>query len=186
MRLLCFLLLASVAHADNTVSIDQIGTGNTVSISQDGSGHTATVNLGHYSAVDYASLSIVQQGTGAKSSQVEIKSGINNGVTVFQDGTGNHSAAIQNLNGSANNINLSQTGTGSHSLVIAADNGTINNNNTINATQSGSANKSFNLTLSGTSGAGITVEQTNQTMTDSGSMSIQCLVGCGNYSYIRH
>lgn len=170
--------------ADNTVMIDQIGTGNQTSIIQDGSGNTAAVKLGAMGDVDYTTISITQQGNN-KLAKVEIPSGVNNGVSIQQDGTGNHIANIQNLNGSANNITIGQTGAGNHTFNVVADPGTTNSGNTINANQSGNGNKQFDLTLSGTSGATVTVQQTNPTQSNSGSMNIQCTT-CGAYSYIRN
>jgi hypothetical protein len=58
----------------------------------------------------------------------------------------------------------------------------------VNATQSGGvgADKSFSLNMNGTTGATVTVQQTNPTQSNSGSMSISCTSGsCGGYSYIR-
>ena len=103
---------------------------------------------------------------------------------MFQDGSGNHTASIQNLNGAANNINFSQTGAGNHSMIVTGAPGTTNSGDTINSTQSGSADKLFQLNLNGTTGATINVLQTNPTTPNSGSMSIQCTT-CGTYNYTR-
>ena len=48
--------------ADNTVMVDQIGSGNQTSIVQDGSNNTALVTTGYASDVNYSVFSIVQQG----------------------------------------------------------------------------------------------------------------------------
>jgi hypothetical protein len=170
--------------ADNTIMVDQIGSNNTITVVQDGAGHTAAVKLGAISDVDYTTISITQQGAG-KLAKVEIPSGVSNNASIQQDGTGNHIANIQNLNGSANNITIGQSGAGNHTFNVAADPGTTNSGNTINATQSGSGNKQFDLTLSGTSGASVTVQQTNPIQSNGGSMNIQC-TPCGAYSYIRN
>jgi len=188
MRYLLLLLFATTAWAaDNTISIDQIGSNNTYTVSQDGSGHTASVTTGRVSDVDYLTLSITQGGTGAKTAMVEVKSGINNGITISQDGAGNHTASIQNLSGNANNISISQSGAGSHEFNVINTAGSTNNNNTINATQSGGvgADKWFNVWLNGANGATVNVTQTSSTANQA-SMSISCAAGtCGTWSYSR-
>ena len=193
MKLITILFLVagigscSQAHADNLISIDQIGTNNTVIVNQDGTTQT-TVNLtvGKDSAVDNSYFNITQQGTGTKTATVDMPSGYNNSAVMFQDGAGNHTAAIQNLNGAANNMNFSQTGAGNHSITVTGAAGTTNSGDTVTATQSGGtgADKSFQLNLNGTSGATVNVQQTNPTTPNSGSMSIQCIT-CGTYNYIR-
>ena len=177
-------LLIARAWADNQISIDQIGSYNTVVVTQDGTTQSAKVVLGKDSAVDNTYISITQQGTGNKSAGVEIPSGYNNSVIMFQDGSGNHAASIQNLNGAANNINFSQTGAGNHSMAVTGGAGTTNSGDTINATQSGSGDKTFQLNLNGTTSATVNVQQTNPTTPNSGSMTIQCIT-CGTYNYIR-
>lgn len=183
------LVVSCACFADNTVNIEQIGDNNSISVDQrDSNGHSATVSLGKTSAVDYTTLSILQQGTGIKTASVEIKSGINNGINISQDGAGAHTAAIQNLIGSSNSINITQQGAGNHSFTISNNNSSTNNGNTINATQSGGtgADKTFNLYLNGATGAGVTVLQTNPSTADQGGMNIQCNT-CGNgWSYIKY
>lgn len=182
--LLSYFLFVPSVRADNQISIDQIGSYNTVVVTQDGTTQSATVSLGKTSAVDNTYVSITQQGTGSKTAGVEIPSGYNNSVVMFQDGAGNHTAAIQNLNGAANNISFSQTGAGNHSMTVTGGAGTTNSGDTINSTQSGSGDKSFQLNLLGTNGATVNVQQTNPTQSNSGSISIQCIT-CGTYNYIR-
>jgi len=188
MRYLLLLLFATTAWAaDNTITIDQIGSNNTYTVSQDGTGHTASVTTGRVSDVDYLTLAITQGGTGAKTATVEVKSGINNGITISQDGAGNHTASIQNLSGNANNISISQSGAGSHEFNVINTAGSTNNNNTINATQSGGvgADKWFNVWLNGANGATVNVTQTSGTANQA-SMSISCAAGtCGTWSYTR-
>lgn len=177
-------MLSSSAFADNLITVEQIGSYNTIQVSQDGTGHTTDIKLGADSNVDNSYITITQQGTGTKNASIEIRSGINNTVTIGQDGAGNHTASLQNINGSANGITVNQTGTSSHTFNVIGQTGTTNSGNTINATQSGSGSKNFDLTLGGSSGASVTIEQTNSLQSDSGSMLIQC-VTCGSYSYIR-
>jgi hypothetical protein len=182
-----FLAPSTARAADNSISIDQIGSYNTVVIAQDGTAHDATVTLGKSGGVDNTAVTITQQGTGAKSAAVELTNGINNSVTMFQDGTGNHTAAIQNLNGSANNISITQNGAGNHSMTVAGGQGTTNNANTITTEQTGGsgADKTFQLNLNGTTGATVNVQQTNPTQSNTGNMNIQCSSGCGTWNYIR-
>jgi hypothetical protein len=186
-QVLPYIFWVKPARADNLISIDQIGSYNTVAITQDGTAQSATLIMGKDNAADNNYVAITQQGTGAKTSKVEIPSGINNGITINQDGAGNHYAGIQNLSGSANNVTVNQTGAGNHTLAIAGAVGTTNNANTITAEQSGGAgaDKTFQLNLNGTNGATVNVQQTNSTQSNSGSMNIQCSSGCGTYNYIR-
>ena len=183
------VLIKSSYAADNVLYIEQSGSGNTVNVLQDGSGHTVTLNLGIFVPIDNTTISIDQKDSGIKTASVEIKAGINNGVSISQQGNGNHTASIQNLIGSGNNINIDQSGSGNHAFTVVGANGTTNSGNTINAQQSGNsgADKAFNLNLNGTVGSSVTVQQTNQTQPNIGSMSIQCNSGsCGSYSYIRN
>lgn len=190
----------------NYIYVDQIGSNNTVEINQDGSGHVAGVATGGYLPTnsndlktgynigtqpylgtvtsDFNSVNITQQGAGSKTATVEIPNGSYNNITTFQDGTGNHTAAVQNLQGNSNNISIFQDGGGNHSMNIVGGTGTTNSNNAINTTQTGSGDKSFTLNLNGTNGAQVTVQQTNPTTPNSGSMSIQCTT-CGTYNYTR-
>ncbi len=186
--LLLFLLSMSAFAADNTIMIDQVGNNNTVIITQIGVGHSASVVIGNVVTSDSNAVTITQQGTGIKTSGVEIQSGINNGVTINQDGSGNHVSNIQNLNGSANNITVGQTGDGNHTFNLLGSIGTINSGNTISATQSGGvgADKNFTLNMNGTGGANVNIQQTNSTQANTGNMSITCNTGsCGTYSYIK-
>jgi hypothetical protein len=203
-RYLLLFFSFNVYAADNSIYVDQAGDYNTVTITQDGAGHIVNLATGAVlppntfgsgittTTTPYGSdnnyIAITQQGTGAKTSNVEIPNGYNNGISIYQDGAGNHLANIRNLVGNANNISISQTGNGNHSMYINGAPGTDNSGNTINTIQSGGigADKSFSLTLNGTSSAGVTIQQTNPTLSNSGSMSINCSTGsCGSYSYVR-
>lgn len=178
-----------MAFADNTITVDQVGSGNTFTIEQIGNGHTATINLGSGTDVDNTTLTILQQGTGAKTTTVTMPSGINNSVNIQQDGAGNHVSSIQNLNGSGNSIAITQTGAGKHELNVIGSTGSINNGNTVSSIQSGAvaADKWFNVNLNGATGATVNVVQDNASAADQASMNIQCMAGtCGNYSYIKH
>jgi len=188
MRYLFVALLVSIAHAaDNTIMIDQIGSNNTYVIEQkDSAGHSVIISAGKISDVDFTTVSILQQGTGAKTATVDIKSGSNQGISMLQDGAGNHTASIQNLTGGGNNISISQSGSANHSFNILNGTGTTNSGNTITGTQTGDvgANKQFNLNLNGALGATVNVQQTGTSL-DSASMNVQCTTSCGTWSYIK-
>ena len=188
MKYLLLILSFSAFAADNTINIQQIGNNNTVAILQDGSGHTSTVNLGANSNVDNTSIYIDQKDSGIKTTSVEIKSGVNNGINILQQGAGNHIASIQNLNGSGNNISISQNGSGNNEFNVIGGAGTTNSGNTINATQSGGAgaDKWFQVNLLGATGATVNVQQTNPTQANQASMNIQCSSNCGSWSYVRN
>jgi hypothetical protein len=185
--LLAGVLIPKKAHAaDNIVNIDQVGTGNTTTVSQDGDGHSAVITVGSISPTNYNVFSIMQQGA-PKTASIELKAGINNTFAIQQDGTGNHTAAIQNMIGSGNNVNITQQGAGSHIFNITNPYNATNDGNTVTATQTGGAgaNKRFDLTFSGASNAGVTIQQTNPTQANEGGMNIQC-TNCGSgWSYIR-
>lgn len=185
--LVILLLVVGYAWAaDNTISVDQIGSGNTVTIEQTGLGHTATIGTGSIGDVDYSTFAISQQGA-AKTATVEVKTGINNGIDINQSGSGNHIANIQNLQGSGNGITIGQTGSGSHTLIVEGLN--LNNGNTITTTQSGNvgSDKWFKVYLQGASNATVNVVQDNSTTADQASIMINCAPGtCGGYNYIKH
>ena len=186
--MLAFLVPKKAIAADSLVNITQVGSNNVINIEQYNAAHNASINLGASSAVDNTNISIVQRDTGVKTATVEIRSGINNGVNILQQGAGTHNSSIQNLSGSGNNINIDQNGAGNHEFNIVTGTGTINSGNTINATQAGGAgaDKSFQVNLNGATGAAVTVQQTNPTQANQGSMNIQCSAGCGAWSYIRN
>lgn len=195
MKLILLFAIISVAGlrctdaraVDNTVNVDQVGTGNQTTVIQDGSGHTANIKAGDVSSVDYNVFSITQQGA-AKTAGIELKSGINNTFNIQQDGTGNHNANIQNFIGSGNSVSLTQQGAGSHSFTVTNPNNATNNGNTITATQTGGAgaDKTFNLYLNGAVGAGVSITQTNPTTPDQAGMSIQCNPCGSGWSYTKY
>ena len=183
------LIIGHVYAADNKITVDQIGSGNTVTIEQVGKGHQATVNMGSATDVDNVTLTILQQGTGVKTSTVAIPSGINNSVNIQQDGAGNHVASIQNLNGSGNSVTINQSGAGKHELNVIGGAGVTTTGTTVSGVQSGGvgADKWFNVWLNGSVGATVNVVQDNANTADQASMNIQCLSGtCGTFSYIKH
>lgn len=185
-----FLLIASITvafGADNTISIEQIGSNNTTIVTQEGSGNSATIITGKTSDVDGTYISILQQNSN-KTASVEIKSGVNNTVYFTQQDTGNHTASIQNLNGSTNSISLTQQGSGNHEFNIIGGAGTTNSGNSVTATQTGNtgSEKWFNLYMNGSSGATVSVQQ-GGTGQNQSSMNVQCAPGtCGNYNFSRY
>ena len=118
----------------------------------------------------------VEQTTSGNGESIILNQGSNNTNTIVQEGSGDHMAFMgtppvgKNYDGTYN----TNTNAGN------------NSNNTATITQTGDANKSFVLNLSG-SGIGATVVQDNPLTPDSGSMSIQCLTPpCSGYSYTKH
>ena len=181
------LFIAKAYAADNTITIDQIGSYNSVTVNQDGYGHSAKIFMGSASAVDNTTVAIDQKDSGAKTAKVDIPGGFNNSVSILQQGAGNHTASIANLNGIANSVTINQGGAGKHSLEILGTAGTQNNGNTITALQTGGVgtDKTFNLWLNGWN-TNVTIEQTNPTTAGQAGMNIMCGNSCGTtpWSYI--
>ena len=170
-------------RAQSYVYVDQVGDNNQISITQDGTGHVAAVAIG---ATLPTNLNDVKTGYGIGTTPY-IGSGVSeyNNVAITQQGPGTHTTTVELPRASNNIINVDQSGAGNHTFAVSSTANTNNINNTISATQSGSADKSFALTLDGTNGASVTVQQTNPTQANTGSMTIQCTT-CGAYSYIRN
>ena len=181
-----FLISFGVYAADNSISIDQIGNNNQYTVTQEYSGKYVNISVGGVASSDSNVISVTQQDTGSHSASIELPNGINNGVNITQAGGGNQTTSIQNFVGSSNSISVNQSGNSNNTFNVLGT-GT-NNANTISATQIGNAgaDKSFTLNMNGTNGASVTIQQTNPTQSNSGSMSINCYTGCGNYSYIKN
>jgi hypothetical protein len=185
----CIALIIILSHCskswaqNNYVYIDQVGDNNQITVTQDGTGHLAAIAIGatlpHY-------INDLKTGYGIGTTPY-IGSGVSeyNTVSITQQGPASHTTTVELPRASNNIIMVDQSGSANHSLKISSTANTNNVNNTISATQSGSAEKSFALTLDGTNGASVTVQQTNPTQTNGGSMTIQCQT-CGAYSYIRN
>lgn len=167
---------------NNYVYIDQVGDNNQITITQDGTGHLAAVAIGS-ALPQYINDLKTGYSIGTNPYNGAGTSEYNN-VTINQQGTGSHTTTVELPRASSNLITVDQSGSANHSLKISSTANTNNINNTISATQSGSAEKSFALTLDGTNGASVTIQQTNPTQANGGAMTIQC-VTCGAYSYIR-
>ena len=180
-----FLFVASscVSAQNNYIYIDQVGNNNQVTVTQDGTGHLAAVAIGATLPTNTNDLK-TGYGLGTTPYNGTGTSEYNN-VTINQQGVGSHKTTVELPLASSNLINLSQEGAGNHTFSLTATSNTNNINNTISATQSGSGDKAFALTLDGTNGAAVTVQQTNPTQANTGAMTIQCTT-CGSYSYIRN
>jgi len=178
------ILLSAGAYAQNNyIYIDQVGNNNQTTITQDGTGHMAAVAIG---ATLPTGANDLKTGYGIGTTPY---TGIGvseyNNVTISQQGVGSHTTTIELPRATSNLITVDQSGASNHTFIVSSTANTNNINNTISATQSGSGEKSFALTLDGTNGASVTVQQTNTTQTNTGAMTIQCTT-CGAYSYIRN
>ena len=178
------ILLSAGAYAQNNyIYIDQVGNNNQVSITQDGTGHVAAVAIGATLPTNANDLK-TGYGLGA-TPYTGIGVSEYNNVTINQQGVGSHTTTIELPRATNNLINVDQSGASNHTFSVSSTANTNNINNTVLATQSGSGEKSFALTLDGTSGATVTVQQTSPTQANTGAMTIQCTT-CGSYSYIRN
>ena len=176
MKHLLFLLLLTTPVYAGSVYIDQVGDDNNI---------------------------LVEQTTNGNGEAILLSKGSNNTMAIIQQGDGNHTAFMgtpplgKNYDGTyitnssapnsdGNNLTILQSGSGNHTAAINLDSTTSNSNDTATITQSGDADKSFTLTLSGSS-ISATVVQDNPTTADHASMSIQCYTPpCSGYSYTKH
>ena len=181
--LIASLAFYPVAHAQPSyVYVDQVGSNNQIKVEQDGGGHVTGVAVGAYLPTNNNDLKTgytIGTNTYLGSGTSEF-----NNISIKQSGPGTQTTKIELPNASSNLITVDQSGTANHNFNIVSGASTTNVNNIINATQSGSAQKDFTLNMNGSNGATVTVQQTNPTQANTGSMSIQCTT-CGNYSYIR-
>ena len=182
--LLILLLISTNSYSQtNYVYIDQIGSNNQITVEQDGGGHLVGVAVGAYLPVNQNDIK-----TGYSiGNNPYLGSGTSefNNINIKQFGPGTQTTKIELPSASSNLITIDQSGIANHNFNIISGNNSTNINNTINATQSGSAQKDFTLNLNGSNGATVTIQQTNPSQANSGSMSIQCTT-CGGYSYIRN
>jgi hypothetical protein len=173
---------SSVYSQASYVYIDQVGNNNQIKVEQDGSDHVAAVAVGTYLPANNNDLK-----TGYTiGNNPYLGPGVSefNDIRIKQQGPGMQTTKIELPNASSNLIFVDQSGTANHTFNIMSGTGTTNVNNTVTATQSGSAQKDFTLNMNGSNGATVTVQQTNPTQANTGSMTIQCTT-CGAYSYIR-
>ena len=186
MRLFAILLFVAsfyVSAQNNYIYIDQVGNNNQVTVTQDGPGHVAAVAIGATLPVTANDL---KTGYGLGTTPYNgVGTSEYNTVTISQQGVGSHTTTVELPRASSNLITVDQSGAGNHTFGISSTANTNNINNTISATQSGTGDKAFALTLDGTNGATVTVQQTNPTQANTGAMTIQCTTR-GSYSYIRN
>lgn len=186
MKLFAILFVAvcsSVSAQNNYIYIDQIGNNNQITVTQDGTGHVAAVAIG---ATLPTTANDLKTGYGIGTTPYNgAGTSEYNAVTILQQGVGSHITTVELPRATSNLITVDQSGAGNHTFGISSTANTNNINNTISATQSGTGEKSFALTLDGTNGATVTVQQTNPTQANTGAMTIQCTT-CGSYSYIRN
>lgn len=155
------------------------GSSNSVTINQG----TATTPIGKNLAEvaitgNGNTLTLIQQHNN-KYAEI-VSNGNSNNINAQQKDAG-AKALFFNILGSSNAVTALQQGTGNHFLEINAPFGGLN----ANITQSGTANKQFQLIINNP-GIGITVQQTNSTTADSARMEITCTSGpCTGYSYIK-
>lgn len=186
--ILILALMVVLSHCSKSwgqasyVYIDQVGSNNQIRVEQDGGGHVAAVAIGAYLPTNNNDLK-TGYGIGTNPYLGFTTSEFNN-ISVKQAGPGMQTTKIELPNASSNFITVDQSGSANHTFNIVSGANTTNVNNTINATQSGSAPKDFTLNMNGSNGAQVTVQQTNPTQPNTGSMTIQCTT-CGAYSYIR-
>jgi Curlin associated repeat len=178
------IVLSAGAYAQNNyIYIDQVGNNNQVTITQDGTGHVAAVAIG---ATLPVTINDLKTGYGIGTTPYNgVGTSEYNNVTISQQGVGSHTTTIELPRAGSNLITVDQSGASNHTFSVSSTANTNNINNTISATQSGTGEKSFALTLDGTNGATVTVQQTNPTQANTGAMTIQCTT-CGSYSYIRN
>lgn len=189
MKLVAILFFAAGLYCNlsqaqpSYVYIDQVGNNNTFKVEQDGTGHIVGVAVGAHLPANNNDLK-----TGYTiGNNPYLGSGTSefNNISIKQTGPGMQTTKIELPNASYNLITVDQSGSANHTFNIVSGANTTNINNTISATQSGSAQKDFTLNMNGSNGAQVTVQQTNPTQANTGSMTIQCTT-CGAYSYIRN
>jgi hypothetical protein len=172
-----FFIFATSAFAGNSVYIDQIGSNNDTTVTQLGSTDKTAIIL---NKGDSNTINITQEDIGNHTAFIgtpptQAPSNQNNQSYVYPT----------NNNNSNNNLSIVQIGSGNHSAAINLDPTTPTSNNTATILQGGAANKSFNLSLSGSS-ITANIIQDSATVPDAASMSIQCLTPpCNGYSYSK-
>jgi hypothetical protein len=188
MTILLILLLIVVSQCSmswaqgNYVYIDQVGNNNQFKVEQDGTGHVTGIAVGAYLPANANDLKTGY--TIGTNPYLGYSVSEFNNISVKQTGPGIQTTKIELPSASGNLITVDQSGSANHTFNITSGANTTNINNTITATQSGSAQKEFTLNMNGTNGAQVTVQQTNPTQANTGSMTIQCTT-CGAYNYVR-
>lgn len=181
----------------NTVNIEQFSKFNAVrgangaqSMLINGNTNTVTINQGSVANVlgnNLVEASIVGSGNTISLTQQQsgkytelLLSGSSNSITSTQTDTAK--SQFFNIAGNSNTLNVLQEGSGNHFLDITA----LHGDATINVTQSGTAQKLFQLIINNP-GVGVTVTQNNASVSDSAIMTITCTTGpCNGYSYTKN
>lgn len=180
------LILALVQYSwaqPSYVYVDQVGSGNQIKIEQTGTSHIVGVAIGAHLPSNANDLKTGY--TIGNNPYLGIGTSDFNNISIKQTGPGMQTTKIELPSASYNLITVDQSGSSNHTFNIVSGANTTNVNNTISATQSGSAQKDFTLNMNGSNGAQVTVQQTNSAQANTGSMTIQCTT-CGAYSYIRN
>lgn len=161
----------TVGH--NLIYIDQsVGNGTYVKATQ-----TGDFNI-MKATITGSNQSLTTTQTGNYNYEESIISGSNNTIINSQDGS---KSLFQTVSGSYNTINTTQTG-GNHYLELNIP----TDGNTVTILQSGAAQKLFSLTINSPN-VGVTVQQTNASISDSAAMSITCTTGpCNGYTYTKN
>lgn len=155
------------------------GSNNNVTIKQGSVANVAGNNLVEANIVGSANTVTLTQQQSGKYAEV-LLNGTSNSIISTQTGTAK--SQFFNIGGNSNILNVLQEGTGNHFLDISAPQGSA----TINVTQSGTAQKLFQLIINN-SGIGVTVTQNNASVSDSAVMAITCTTGpCSGYSYTKN
>lgn len=156
------------------------GNYNTVIIKQGGNATPSYNNLIEFSITGSNNNIDINQKQTNKYVEAIIGSSSNT-IDILQHGA-NAKSTFLNITGGSNILDITQQGTGNHFLSVA----TAQSGSTVNILQDGSAQKLFSLTINSPN-VGVTVQQTNATVSDSASMSITCSVGsCTGYSYTKN
>ena len=182
----------------NTVNIEQFSKFNAVRGINGGqamliNGNTNNITINQGSAVTAVGKNLAEVAVTGNNNTVSLTQQHNNKytelllngsssqITVQQKDIGAKSAFF-NISGNNNTISTLQEGTGNHFLDISALYGTA----TVNVTQSGTAQKLFQLIINNP-GVGVTVTQNNASVVDSAVMTITCTTGpCSGYSYTKN
>lgn len=155
------------------------GSNNNVTIKQGSVANVAGNNLVEANIVGSANTVTLTQQQSGKYAEV-LLNGTSNSIISTQTGTAK--SQFFNIGGNSNILNVLQEGIGNHFLDISAPQGSA----TINVTQSGTAQKLFQLIINNP-GIGVTVTQNNASVSDSAVMAITCTTGpCSGYSYTKN
>ena len=156
------------------------GSYNTISVYQGTITSPVGDNLLEMSVVGNSNTVNVTQQHNVKYTELKVN-GSSNDLDIQQKDASGKSAFI-NVQGGFNNIDLLQQGSSQH----FADINVLTSGNNISMSQSGAGQKLFSLTINSPN-IGVTVSQTNPTVSDSASMSITCTTGpCNGYVYTKN